>query len=141
MVSGIFSEIHKEYRSPHAKKWLISILEKDTSNVLRVYSRKDFIKLMKYFIKNKSIFLFASSVIKGISNDEIVFKDEETKDILNELCILLNTFNREITQLIDIGKKNNWLFIKIPVIPIDLTHDIDVISYDSYPMNIKFRFF
>jgi hypothetical protein len=124
-----------------AKKWLISIPFKVALSILRVYSRKDFIKLMKYCIKNKFIFLFISSVTKAISNDEIVFKDEQTKDILNELCILLNTFNHEITQLIDTAKKSKCLFIKIPAIPLDLTRDIDVVSYDSSLMNIRSRFF
>jgi hypothetical protein len=108
---------------------------------LKVYSKKDFIKLLKYFIRNKSIFLFTSSIAKAISNDEIMFEDKELKDILNELCILLNMFSSEITKLINIGKKNNYLFIKVPVIPVDLTRDVDVIPHNSHPTDIKSQFF
>jgi hypothetical protein len=108
---------------------------------LKVYSKKNFIKLVKYFIKNKAIFLFTASIVKAFSNDEIVFKDKELEDILNELCTLLNTFSYEITELINISKRNNYLFIKIPAISVDLTHDIDVISHNDRPMNIKSHFF
>jgi hypothetical protein len=88
---------------------------------LKVYSKKDFIKLLKYFIRNKFIFLFTSSIAKAISNDEVIFKDKELEDILNELCILLNTFSYELVELINIGKRNNYLFIKIPAMPVDLS--------------------
>jgi hypothetical protein len=123
MVSGTFLGMHKGYHSS------------------KNCSRKDFIKLIKYFIKNKSIFLFTFSVAKAISNDEIVFKDKELEDILNELRILLNTFSYEINELINIGKKNNYLFIKIPAIPVDLTHDIDVVLYDGCTLNIRSQYF
>jgi hypothetical protein len=109
--------------------------------MLKVYSKRDFVKLLKYFIKNKSIFLFTFSIAKAIDNDEVIFKDKELEDILNELCILLNMFSYELVELINIGKKNNYLFIKIPAIPVDLTRDIDVVTCEGNSTNIKSRFF
>jgi hypothetical protein len=109
--------------------------------MLKIYSKRDFVKLLRYFIKNKSIFLFTFSIAKAIDNDEVIFKDEELKDVLNELCILLNMFSYELAELINIGKKNNYLFIKIPAIPVDLTRDLDVVICEGNSTNIKSRFF
>jgi hypothetical protein len=78
---------------------------------------------------------------KAIKNNEVIFIDKELEDILNELCILLNMFSYELVELINLGKKNNYLFIKIPAIPVDLTRDLDVVTCEGSSANIKSRFF
>jgi len=105
-----------------------------------ILTKKDFVNLIKYFIKNKAIFLFTANITKAICEDKIKVKDSETIDLLYELHILLNSFNREVIELIDLGKKNNYVFIKIPSITIDLTYDIDVISIFNR-LEIRTKFF
>jgi hypothetical protein len=105
-----------------------------------ILSKKDFVILIKYFIKNKAIFLFTASITEAIYKDKIKIKDEESADLLVELHILLDSFNSEVIELVDLGRRNNYIFIKIPFITIDLTRDIDVISYHNR-LEMKTTFF
>jgi len=105
-----------------------------------ILSKKNFVILIKHFIKNKAIFLFTASITEAIYKDKIKIKDDESADLLVELHILLDSFNREVIELIDLGRRNNYVFIKIPFITIDLTRDIDVISYHNH-LEMKTTFF
>jgi hypothetical protein len=105
-----------------------------------ILSKKDFVTLIKYFIKNKAIFIFTASITEAIYEDKIKIKDDESADLLVELHILLDSFNREVIELIDLGRRNNYIFIKIPFITIDLTRDIDVVSYHNC-LEMKTTFF
>jgi hypothetical protein len=106
-----------------------------------ILSKKDFVILIKYFIKNKAIFLFTASITEAIYKDKIKIKDDESADLLVELHTLLDSFNREAIELIDLGRRNNFIFIKIPFITIDLTRDIDVIISYYNRLEMKTTFF
>jgi len=112
-----------------------------------IYSKKDFIKLIKYFIKNKTIFVFVTSLAKAVYEGKAKFESEELIEVFNELCLLLNSFSSELMNLVDLGREKSYVFIKIPLIPADLTRDIDAISHyeclnEKTPyFNISFDFY
>jgi len=98
---------------------------------MQTISSQELLSLVRYAIKNKFPFILTYYLVKMHNVGMLLFKDSLALDIIESLTILTSNFREEVLSLVEIVEASGGLFMKLPLIPLDLTTDLDVIFLDG----------
>jgi len=93
-------------------------------------SLPELLSLVRYAVRNKFPFTLTYILVKLFNVGRLSFRNDCTLTIVKSLTELANVFSQEIFSLIELVKAYNAYVIKVPLVPMDLTADLDVVVLD-----------